>query len=241
MAVRGLRRRAVLLDAMGTLVELEPPVPRLRAELSRRFGVSVSDAQAELAVKAEIAHYRAHLDEGRDESSLRALRMSCAEVLRQELQQALGRNLPGGQSMVDALLASLSFRPFSDVVPALTVLKDLGLSLLVLSNWDVSLPDVLRRIGIAPYLDGVLTSAQAGARKPDPALFQAGLELGGVSAEEAIHVGDSLREDVAGARAAGVAPVLLVRKGGDDPAGGVPRIRTLAELPGLLAKQANQN
>ena len=51
--------RALLLDALGTLLELEPPVPALRAELAGR-GVVIDDAEAGAALVAEITHYRAH-------------------------------------------------------------------------------------------------------------------------------------------------------------------------------------
>jgi putative hydrolase of the HAD superfamily len=97
--------RAILLDALGTLVALQPPAPLLRVELADRFGLHVSESQAERSIGAEIAYYRAHLDEGRDAASLRALRRRCAGVLRSELPAAdLGLD-----PLVDALLASLRF------------------------------------------------------------------------------------------------------------------------------------
>ena len=81
--------RAILLDALGTLVALEPPAPLLRAELARAVRTRrVSEREAERAIGAEIAYYRAHLDEGRDAASLQALRRRCAEVLRSALPVA---------------------------------------------------------------------------------------------------------------------------------------------------------
>jgi putative hydrolase of the HAD superfamily len=199
----------ILLDALGTLVGLEPPAPRLRAELAERFGLAVSEDQAAAAIAAEIAYYRAHLDEGRDRSSLGDLRRRCAEALRSALPA------PAGELELDrvvpALLASLSFRVFPDVRPALEVARLSGHRLVVVSNWDVSLHDVLRGLGVTPLLDGVLTSAEAGVRKPAPAIFEQALALAGATPDEAIHVGDSLREDVAGALAVGIEPVLVRR------------------------------
>src|SRR5207244_11352430 len=107
-----------------------------------------------------------------------------------------------------------------------------GLRLVVASNWDCSLPDVLARAGLASLLDGVVTSATVGATKPDPTLFAAALEVAGCAAAEAVHVGDSLENDVAGARAAGVAPVLLDRARGSHD--GVTTIASLSELPGVV-------
>jgi putative hydrolase of the HAD superfamily len=101
--------------------------------------------------------------------------------------------------------------------------------LVVVSNWDVSLHDVLQRLRLAPLLDGVVSSAEAGARKPSPEIFERALALVGVSAEQAIHVGDSPDEDLAGARAAGIEPVLIARDGGPRPPG-VRVIESLVEL-----------
>ena len=220
---------AILLDALGTLVALEPPAPRLRAELARRFGLEVSEEEAARAIGAEIAYYRAHLDEGRDPAGLAALRRRCAGVVRAELP-ACGLEL---EPLVDALLASLHFTAFADARPALVAARARGQRLVVVSNWDVSLHDVLRKLELEPLLDAILTSAGAGARKPAPAIFEQALALAGVMPEQAIHVGDSLEEDVVGARAAGMEPVLVRRDGGPSVTG-VRTISSLAEIAGLV-------
>jgi putative hydrolase of the HAD superfamily len=62
----------------------------------------------------------------------------------------------------------------------------------------------------------VVTSAGSGVRKPDPAIFAAALELAGCGADEAVHVGDTVAEDIAGAEAAGIRALLLDRSGGGD-------------------------
>jgi putative hydrolase of the HAD superfamily len=237
VAVRRLRPRAVLLDALGTLVRLEPPAPRLQAELKKRLGRDISPAQAERAITAEIAYYRAHLDQGRDEHGLQELRARCAQVLFGELRPSLGGEPPAGQMMVDVLMASLSFSAFADAGPALSQLQELGLRLVVVSNWDVSLPGVLDRVGLSDRLDGVVTSAELGAGKPGRAIFDRALEIAGVESSEALHVGDSLREDIQGARAAGIEPVLISR---DAPAAQsrpdeLLTIGSLGELTPLIA------
>jgi putative hydrolase of the HAD superfamily len=230
-----VRRRAVLLDALGTLVNLEPPAPRLRRELLERFGLSVTPDDAQRAIGAEIAYYRAHLDEGRDAPGLRALRERCASVLWNELP---GAGPVDNQAVVDALLASLTFTAFPDALPVLQALRDLGLRLVVVSNWDMSLPDVLERIGLAGCLDGVVTSAAVGARKPLTEIFLEALALARADPEQAVHVGDSLDEDVLGARRAGIDAVWLAREGsaGASGASDVTTIRSLRELPGLLSR-----
>ena len=217
--------RVILLDALGTLLALEPPAPLLRVELAERFGLEVSESEAERAILAEITYYRAHLDEGRDPASLEALRRRCAEVLRSALP-ADGLEL---DAVVGALLASLRFTPFADVRPALAAARSRGRRLVVVSNWDASLHGVLRATGLEPLLDATLTSAEAGSRKPAPTIFEEALALVGAVPEQAIHVGDSLEEDVAGARAAGIEPV-LVRREGRPSAPGVLTISSLDEL-----------
>ena len=217
---------AILLDALGTLVALEPPAPRLSAELARRFGVDVSEREAERAIEAEIAYYRAHLDEGRNPTDLESLRRRCAGVLRSELPAAADLEL---DSLVDALLASLRFAAFPDVRPALVAARSRGQRLVVVSNWDVSLHGVLRALQLESLLDGILTSAEAGARKPVPGIFEQALALAGVGPGETVHVGDSLDEDVAGARNAGIEPVLIRRQ----PGATVPGVRTISSLAEL--------
>jgi putative hydrolase of the HAD superfamily len=221
--------RALLLDALGTLVRLEPPAPALRQELAERFGVPVSEVEAARAIAAEITYYRAHLDEGRDPRSLAALRRRCAEVLRAALPPSPQLGRVPADAMTEALLASLRFSAFADVRPAIAAARAHGLRVAVVSNWDVSLHEVLERLGIAALLDGILTSAEAGVRKPAPAIFTRALRIVGAPPSQALHVGDRPEEDVAGALAAGITPVLLRRDGGAGPAG-VPTIASLAEL-----------
>src|SRR5581483_12467740 len=105
--------------------------------------------------------------------------------------------LPGDGSrleidpLVEALLASLHFTAFEDARPALESARERGRRLVVVSNWDVSLVGVLRALELEPLLDGIVTSARAGARKPSPAIFEQALALVGAAAADAIHVGDT--------------------------------------------------
>jgi putative hydrolase of the HAD superfamily len=223
--------RAILLDALGTLVALERPTPSLRRELAERFGIEISAAQAQAALAAEIAYYRAHLDEGRDPDQLAALRRRCAEVLRAALPASDRLASVDTGSLTAALLSSLRFTAFPDARTAITAVRTArpGVRVVVVSNWDVSLVEVLVRLELTPFLDGVVTSAGAGARKPDPAIFMQALAIAGVSPERAVHIGDSIDEDVVGARRAGITPILLRRDGAPGPAG-VRTIASLAEL-----------
>src|SRR3954469_8099063 len=118
-------RRAVTLDALGTLLELLPPAPRLRAGLRERLGLEVSDAEAGHAMRAEIAFYRAHLHLGRDRAGLDALRRACAEVLR----AALAAPALELAALTEVLLDAIRFEPFPDAAPALRALRERGVVL----------------------------------------------------------------------------------------------------------------
>jgi putative hydrolase of the HAD superfamily len=201
---------AVFFDALGTLVELEPPW----AHLGRALGDGIPERELEAGMRAEMAYYREHSHEGRDPESLADLRTRCAAVLSREL---------GREVDVDTLMAAIRFRPYPDAPPALSELRDRGLRVVCVSNWDCSLPGVLERCGLGSLLDGTVTSAVAGARKPDPSIFDPALALAQCDPADALHVGDSPEEDVEGARAAGIPALLLTRGGGGQ-------ITSLAEI-----------
>jgi putative hydrolase of the HAD superfamily len=220
-----LKAEVVFLDALGTLVELQPPGPRLRALLAAH-GFEVSEERAGAAFAAEIAYYLEHNLEGSDRERLDDLRDRCAAAMMEALE------LPGLDHATarEAMLGSLEFVPFPEVLPALDALR--GHVLIVVSNWDCSLVDWLGPAGLLEHVEAVVTSAEVGVGKPGRAIFERALAIAGVEAGEAVHVGDSLENDVAGARTAGIRPVLVARDGG-APAG-VEAIRSLAELPALL-------
>src|SRR5688572_7162204 len=216
------RTRAVLLDALGTLVHFEPPAPLLRAGLRERLGIEVTAEAAEAAIRDEIAYYRAHLHEGRDAETLADLRRRSAEAMR----PALGVD----GELTDVLLASLRFHAYPDVAPALLALRSRGLVIVVVSNWDHSLHERLAETGLAPLVDAAVASAELGHAKPERVIFERALELAGAEPGEALHAGDSPREDVEGALAAGLRAVLVARDGRPANAS-VPVIASLADLP----------
>jgi len=120
----------------------------------------------------------------------------------------------------------------------------LGLPMAVVSNSDGTVEADLRRLGVchAAGRTGtgvpvgiVVDSAVVGVAKPDPAIFSVALDALGVPPTEAVvHVGDSLRYDVAGALAAGLQPVHLDPYGFCPAPDGHPHIRRLTDLPSLL-------
>jgi putative hydrolase of the HAD superfamily len=220
-------KTAVLLDALGTLVELQPPGPRLRRRLAEE-GFEVTEARAAAGFAAEISYYLAHHLEGSDRERLDDLRDRCAATMMEAL------DLPGLDHATArrAMLGALEFTPYPDALEGVAGLRGGGHRLVVVSNWDCSLPDWLAPTGLLELVDGVVTSADAGAAKPDQAVFRKALELAGVDGAGAVHVGDSLDNDVAGARALGIRAILVQREG--EPPPGVESVRALTEVATLV-------
>jgi FMN phosphatase YigB (HAD superfamily) len=184
---------AVTIDAFGTLVELRDPVPALGAALRVR-GVERDPEIVRQAFESEVAYYLARAQEGRDAESIAALRCACTRVFL----------AAAGADTLDArefpFVASLEFAVLPGAREACDDLLQAKLALAVVSNWDIGLTEVLRGLD----LDfPVISSAQAGAAKPDPRLFQLALQQINTSPDRAVHVGDS-PDDEEGARRAGM-------------------------------------
>jgi HAD superfamily hydrolase (TIGR01509 family) len=186
---------AVTIDAYGTLVRLTGPVPELRAGLAA-LGVERDAEAVGLAFAKESAYYREHSFEGRDEASLYDLRLRCVAIILDEL----GSDLEPA-AFVDGFVAAMRFELLPEAGAALQKLRRHGLAVAVVSNWDVGLARHLGGLGLSDV--PVVTSAQAGAPKPDPAVSTLALELLGVQPSRALHVGDT-DADEAGASAAGM-------------------------------------
>src|SRR3954452_13485100 len=202
MARKATELRAVLLDGMGTLQRLDPPAPALARALD------VDEATAERPFRAEVAYYLEHQLEGSDTARLADLRRRCAAVVAAEAGVDPSRAL-------EALMGSLRFQVYPDAPPVLAQLRERGVRLVVVSNWDCSLPDVLEDIGLAALVDAVVASAVVGAAKPDPRIFEAALAAAGCEPTQALHVGDSFDADIEGARRAGIPALHLDRGRGD--------------------------
>jgi putative hydrolase of the HAD superfamily len=128
---------------------------------------------------------------------------------------------------------------YPDTLDVLTRLKQQGLELGIVSNFDTRLFGVLRGLGIADLFDTVTISSLAHAAKPSPRIFQVALQKHMVDPEESWHIGDSLTDDVEGAHKAELHAVLLDREHRHAASGlAIPpatsTIYTLHELESLL-------
>jgi putative hydrolase of the HAD superfamily len=127
--------------------------------------------------------------------------------------------------------------PFAQAAETLAGLRARGLRTAVVSNADGRVEALLRGAGLGPHLELVVDSHFEGVEKPDPEIFHRALSRLGVRAERAIYVGDIYAIDVLGARAAGLAPVLIDAVGA-YPDVDCPRIESLSELLDRIPRRA---
>lgn len=119
---------------------------------------------------------------------------------------------------------------YPETLPVLEELRNRGLLLAVVANWEPSLHRLVREFELDEYFRLTVASAEIGLAKPDPYIFHQALKQMNVPAEAALHVGPSLHEDVAGAMQAGIRPVWLNRTG----IGAGFEVVTITDLRGVL-------
>jgi HAD superfamily hydrolase (TIGR01509 family) len=119
-----------------------------------------------------------------------------------------------------------------DAADCLATLKGAGFTIALCSNWGWDLADDLADTGLTGWIDVLVTSAQAGYRKPHPRIYQETLGQAGFSAADAVFVGDSLRTDALGPQRVGIRSVLLAR--GAQAQIHTEQVTSLAEAARLL-------
>ncbi|MCG3149239.1 MAG: Phosphoglycolate phosphatase [Verrucomicrobiae bacterium] len=200
--------RAVFFDIGGTLIRPWPSVGAVYARVGREFGLPATAAGMEAAFRAA---WKAGKTNG-------GLTTSDANWWRGLVAQALElQSLANPPGYFDALYAAFvtaeAWQIFPGVIETLELQRARGRHVGVISNWDDRLRPLLKNLGLDRYFDSVTISCEVGAEKPDARVFQAALRVAGVTAAEALHVGDSEVDDVLGAQAVGMTARLVV--GGD--------------------------
>jgi len=222
----------VLFDVGATLVDPHPSAQELVLRVLRQHGlrIEVSDlTRAESTAWKAVAELMPFQRYGQEESR------AFWDVFYRALLEGLGQ--ADNPSLRSALYEEFqrleNWRLYPDVLPTLAELRNRGYRLGVVSNWEEWLEELLLTLEVHELFDVIVASGPFGRAKPHPSIFAKALELAGVPPAEAVHVGDSPREDVEGARAAGLRPILIDRRG-RYPMLKVERISGLAELPRLL-------
>ena len=124
---------------------------------------------------------------------------------------------------------------YPDVVPALERLKRTGVIVGLVTNFDRRVFSLTGALGLGDFIDSITIPALAGRAKPDRAIFEYALARHRVEAADAAQIGDSIADDVMGAKAAGMIAVLIDRKGrfqGRGVPAGTVVIKSLDELAG---------
>jgi len=207
----------VFFDAAGTLFEVRGSVGKIYARVARRHGVEVAPEEIQ---RRFIDGFRLQpplaFPVGSSEAEALALERDWWRRLVWQVFAASGpfpRFDEFFTEVFELFRGREGWQLYDDVEPALAALKQQGRRLGVISNFDSRLSDLLRAFRLDHYFDAVHLSSREGAAKPDPAIFHAALAKNAVGPAQAVHVGDSLREDVEGAAAVGIRPVWLDRAG----------------------------
>ena len=229
--------KAVFLDFYNTVVRFWPPLDEIQQASCRELGLQVT--------KLGIRQGYVLADEFMSEENAKVpLADRSAEERDRFFAEYERRLLQGAGIDVSQRLAAQvweiaiqvpkDFTLFDDVVPTLQLLKGRGIILGVISNLRRNMEDLCGHLGLAPYINFCVTSAEAGAEKPHAPIFLAALDRAHVNPKEAVHVGDQYQSDVQGARAVGITPVLLDREGWYEGRNDCSTISSLPELDRLL-------
>jgi putative hydrolase of the HAD superfamily len=230
-----VRYAAVFFDAGETLVHPHPTFPDLFAEILRREGHDVSP---------ETVRDRGHVvfDRFRAAAQANELWTTSPERSRRFWNEVYGiflreLGIPEANGLIDVVYAEFTdlanYRVFEDVPPVLGRLRDAGLVLGVVSNFEEWLERLLEELRIRSFFEVSVISGVEGFEKPDPRIFELAVARARVAAERSVYVGDNPEFDVEPALAVGMFPVLIDRRERFPDAPGA-RITSMDQLPRLL-------
>lgn len=229
--------RAVFFDAADTLFHVKGSVGEVYVRHARKYGVTAGDAVVQQAFAKAFADAPPPVFAVSDPQGIKSCeRMWWFDVVHNVFYRV--GMFEGFDEYFDEVFAYFS-RPASwelypDAMPALRALEARGIEMGIISNFDSRLYEILVGLGIDRYFESVTISSFAGAAKPSSRIFQRALHKHGVAAREAMHVGNSLREDAQAAAAAGLGGVFLDRTGKTERRQDLLTITSLRELVTLL-------
>jgi putative hydrolase of the HAD superfamily len=229
MAMRTVH--AISLDVGGTLIDPHPSVGHVYAAVAAEHGLH-----------RDPAALNRHFARAWKEKTGFVYSRSCWQRLvcrTFELEP-----VPFFDALYQRFTRPQAWRLHPDVLPALRTLRAAGFKLGVLSNWDERLRPLLSLLGLGQFLHTVVVSCETAWQKPAPEIFHLAAERMGVPPGQLLHVGDSWREDLEGARAAG-AHALWLRRGpgpGEEAGSGgeALRIASLEAVAGWI-RRLNKN
>ena len=222
---------AVLFDVDFTLVKPGPLLgPRGYHEAGKRFGLELDAERYAEARAAAVLDLKQHPELEHDEEVW--LRFTEDIVRGMGGEGEACRSV--AQAITDRWLASENFELYEDVLPVLELLRERGVKIGLVSNTSRDLSAFVDHFKLP--VDAWVWSGRHGKVKPSPTIFMAVLDELGVAPEAAVMVGDSLEDDVEGARALGMRAYLVDRDGRADIEDALP---TLLALPALIGVKAD--
>lgn len=238
-AIMGEMIKIIFFDVYGTLAGFKPSRFEIQSQACAYFGLTVTPTG--------VLRGYAMADEFMNrENATNSIRLRDAEGKRkffaeyeQLVLRACGHEVTAeraGEIFKRVRQVPYGMAPFDDVTPMLERLRKRGLTIGVISNIDRSSTELLSDLGLTEHVDIAATSGEAGAEKPDSAIFSLALRKANATAEEAVHVGDQPSSDIEGALRLGIRAVLIDRDGNHPWFDRCPRITTMADLPGVLSK-----
>ncbi|CAI5498553.1 unnamed protein product [Closterium sp. Naga37s-1] len=193
----GLEHRALLVDAAGTLVEPSEPVTKVYASLGRKYGVKYSEDEI-------LQRYRhAYIQPWR--KSILRYEDDARPFWQYVVSESTGCNHPDYLEELYQYYTTKEAWRLTDphAKEAFTAIRDAGVKIAVVSNFDTRLRTVLKELDCHDWFDAIAVSAEIQAEKPNPVIFHSACDLVGVDPHHAVHVGDDRRNDLWGARDAG--------------------------------------
>lgn len=223
----------IFFDAAGTLFEVRGSVGELYSRIALRYGIKTVPADLQASFTRAFRSQPPMAFSGLEGEDLRrAERRWWFEVVRQVFEERMTPKILTAY-FDDAFRVfgrGEGWRLFPDTRPGLERLQRSGYRLGIVSNFDSRLYEVLRALNLDSFFESVVISSRAGAAKPNRRIFEIALQTMNVPHTAAVHIGDSLTEDVAGARNAGLKAILLERAGRHNSSTGSRVCRSLEEL-----------
>jgi putative hydrolase of the HAD superfamily len=206
---------AVYFDAAGTLIKPARRVGESYAAFANKYGKKVApgDLFERFHVCFERAPRLAFPDATPDQ--INHLERDWWKNLVRQVFEPFGRFDEFNDyfaELFDYFAAPSAWALFPEVVDTLAALRQRGVKLAVISNFDSRLVGILTGLGIGWYFSDVFVSSRIGYAKPDRRIFDLALSRHGLTAKDVIHVGDSQTNDLEGARNAGLNALLIDRR-----------------------------
>jgi len=228
--------KTIFFDAAGTLMRPVRPIGQSYGLLAASYGMNVSPTEISARFRAGFSSAPPLAFPGAASGEIKTLEYGWWKELVRKVFEPYGRF-----ARFDEYFAELfayfaradSWALFPETLEALAALKNQGMTLAVISNFDSRLFTILQGLGVSSSFESIVISSRAGHAKPDPRIFHHALALHGTKAMEALHVGDSPDKDAAGARNAGLTGVLLDRKARIN-SNSFLRVQNLGELLPLI-------